>query len=142
MFNKIMKINHILSAIILILLILGGGLYLLNIYEKKTLYLSGEENNINWLEDLIEQEKTNPVANPPSSITKCNYNDEVVYYLPARCCGVYGFLYNSDGKIICSPDGGFIGSGDGRCVDFFSDRTDCEVIWADSRSFSKEVSVE
>lgn len=143
MFNEIMKINYILSIIASILLIFGVALFSLNAYDKSSLDLSpSEASNVKWLDGLIEQEKTNPVVNPPSSITECNYNGEVVYYLPARCCGVYGFLFNNDGEIICSPDGGFTGRGDGRCVDFFSERIDCETIWADNRSFSKEVSIE
>lgn len=141
MFNEIVKINYILSAIASILFIFVVAIYSLNVYDNGGLSPINEENNVNWLEDLIEQEKTSPVANPPSSIIKCSYNEEVVYHLSVRCCGVYGFLYDIDGKIICSPDGGILGSGDGRCLDFFSERIDCEVIWKDNRSFSKEVIV-
>lgn len=141
MFNEIMKISYVLSAISSILFIFVVAIYSLNVHDSGNLSPMDEENNVNWLEDLIEQEKNNAVVNPPSSVIMCNYNNEVVYHLSARCCGVYGYLYDGNGKVICSPDGGIAERGDGKCVDFFSERINCEVIWKDDRSFAKEVSI-
>jgi hypothetical protein len=36
-------------------------------------------------------------------------------------------------SIICSPDGGFSGKGDGNCIDFFEKRTNGKLIWRDKR---------
>ncbi len=42
-------------------------------------------------------------------------------------------LYNENCNVICSPDGGLTGSGDGQCSDFFDTRTDEKLIWEDVR---------
>ncbi len=107
-----------------------------------TLFLSAcvqQENNKEgatpvWIKDLIIGEESEPVANPPASLTQCRYKEQVVYYLPPRCCDIPSILYDENGNVICVPDGGLIGMGDGRCPDFFDERTACEVIWKDSRS--------
>jgi hypothetical protein len=43
------------------------------------------------------------------------YKGEVVYYLLPLCSSIISNLYNADGDIICHPDRGFGGQGDGRC---------------------------
>lgn len=104
-------------------------------------YISKNKNNRNynsiennaWINNLIEKEINSPIANPPASLTRCNYKNKIVYYLPPRCCDIPSKLYNEKGDVICSPDGGFIGKGDGRCNDFFKKRTNCEIIWQDTR---------
>jgi hypothetical protein len=88
-----------------------------------------------WVKELITNQINSPVANPPASLSKCTYKGDIVYYLPSRCCDITSVLYDKDGNVICSPDGGFTGSGDGRCPDFFNERKDCEIIWQDSRSY-------
>lgn len=88
----------------------------------------------NWLKDLIKKEESNPVANPPALISKCVYKNQNVYYLPARCCDISSVLYNNEGNIICSPDGGLTGKGNGKCVDFFDIRKDCVIVWKDTRN--------
>lgn len=89
--------------------------------------------NLNWIQELIEKEESQSVANPPASISKCTYKDEVVYYVPPRCCDISSALYNIQGKIICHPDGGYTGTGDGKCKDFIKERDACEIIWKDER---------
>jgi hypothetical protein len=42
-------------------------------------------------------------------------------------------LYDANGKLICRPDGGIAGSGDGKCPDFLAKRKDGWRLWADSR---------
>ena len=91
-------------------------------------------NEPKWVRDLIANELDGPVANPPASLTKCTYRGGTVYYLPSRCCDIPGVLYDEQGGVICAPEGGFTGSGDGRCPDFFDERAGCEIIWKDFRS--------
>ena len=51
-------------------------------------------------------------------ITKeCTYEGKKVYYTISECCDRYNPIHDEDGKYICSPDGGFDGTGDGRCPD-------------------------
>ncbi len=88
-----------------------------------------------WINDLIEKFESDPVANPPLSIWRYNYEGQTVYYVPPMCCDMFSRLYDASGNVICHPDGGFTGMGDGRCPDFFAKRTDGTLIWRDARSY-------
>ncbi|OGN95331.1 MAG: hypothetical protein A2Z71_03770 [Chloroflexi bacterium RBG_13_50_21] len=94
---------------------------------------STHARNPAWVDRLIEQYKSEPVGNPPLSIWRYDYNDHDVYFVPAHCCDIASTLYDVDGNILCSPDGGFTGTGDERCPDFFTQRTNEQLIWQDSR---------
>jgi hypothetical protein len=86
-----------------------------------------------WLTTLIEKLSTAPVANPPAQIIQYQYNDATVYYLPPQCCDIMGVLYDVDGHILCHPDGGIVGRGDGKCPDFHRTKAQKLVIWRDER---------
>jgi hypothetical protein len=86
-----------------------------------------------WLISLIRQLEAEPVATPPAFIAQYEYRGERVYYLSARCCDIWSTLYRATGSIICHPDGGFGGGGDGRCPTFFVERTNERIVWRDSR---------
>jgi hypothetical protein len=88
-----------------------------------------------WVDHLMEEFENQPVANPPLSIWQYVYEGQVVYYVPPRCCDIYSTLYDSEGSVLCHPDGGFTGEGDGQCRDFFEKRTDAKLIWQDVRSY-------
>jgi Tol biopolymer transport system component len=83
---------------------------------------------------LIEDLKSQPVANPPAYVASYGYAGRVVYYVPPRCCDIFGNLYDAQGQLICHPDGGIAGHGDGRCPDFFSQRANETIIWRDTRA--------
>jgi hypothetical protein len=87
-----------------------------------------------WVNQLIAQYKNAPPGNPPYSIWRYDYKGEAVYYVPPQCCDQFSVLYDSEGKVICAPDGGFTGGGDGRCPDFFQLRANEVLIWRDSRT--------
>ena len=87
-----------------------------------------------WLEGLIARFEAAPVANPPQRILSYRYQGQTVYYVPPICCDQTSTLYDTQGLVICAPDGGFSGRGDGRCPDFAAQRSDEQQIWGDSRS--------
>jgi hypothetical protein len=87
-----------------------------------------------WVEKLIRQYENDPVANPPLSIWRYDYNGQVVYFVPAHCCDIFSMVYDAKGSALCSPDGGITGEGDGKCPDFFSTRADEQLIWQDTRT--------
>ncbi len=87
-----------------------------------------------WVNNLIAEYQREPVGNPPQSIWQYEYNDQTVYYVPPQCCDQYSKLYDAGGNIICAPDGGITGQGDGKCSDFFQTRKDGRVIWQDTRT--------
>lgn len=86
-----------------------------------------------WLSDLIQEIKDAPLANPPAKVYRYNYQDQEVYYVTGRCCDIPSKLFDVDGKLLCEPDGGITGKGDGRCPDFFETRTNETLIWEDKR---------
>lgn len=86
-----------------------------------------------WVNQLIAEFQSEPVGNPPQSIWSYEYNGQTVYYIPPQCCDQFSILYDSTGYIICAPDGGFTGRGDGQCPDFFQERKNECLIWQDSR---------
>jgi hypothetical protein len=93
-----------------------------------------QSGNPAWLDQLIQQFKSQPVGNPPQSIWRYEYNGQVVYYIPAQCCDQYSTLLDAQGQVLCAPDGGFIGEGDGKCKDFFDQRSNEQLVWQDSRT--------
>jgi hypothetical protein len=86
-----------------------------------------------FVRQLIERMQAAPVANPPASVWKYQYQGRTVYYVPPSCCDVPSELYDADGNVLCGPDGGLTGTGDGRCPDFFETRTGDERVWQDPR---------
>jgi hypothetical protein len=57
-----------------------------------------------------------------------------VYFLPVyQCCDFFSTLFDAQGEIICHPDGGITGHGDGRCPDFFDERENGRIVWTDDR---------
>ena len=87
-----------------------------------------------WLDQVIKSNFPKGTAteiNPPIAkhIYRYTYKDKKVYYVPSRCCDIQSSLYDSTGKQLCSPDGGKSGRGDGKCADFFEQRSNEEVIW-------------
>jgi len=92
-----------------------------------------EEARPEWLTTLIRELESQPAANPPAFIARYDYEGQTVYYLPPRCCDIRSNLYDAKGAIVCHPDGGITGGGDGRCPDFFAVRTDEKILWQDTR---------
>lgn len=126
--------NKIVLISVSVVIFLIVTVYLLFSFKKTPRSVPGDINIPAWLNDLIEKEKNGPVANPHASLSKCTYRNQNVYYLPPRCCDVPGSVYNDKGDVICSPDGGFTGKGDGKCTDFFNTRKDCVILWKDARN--------
>jgi len=89
--------------------------------------------NPDWVDQLIKQIESEPVGNPPLSVWRYEYNGQVVYFVPAHCCDISSIVYDANGKVICAPDGGITGAGDGRCADFFTQRNNDQLIWKDPR---------
>jgi len=87
-----------------------------------------------WVTEMIRRMEREPVTNPPAYVERSDYAGATVYYVPPHCCDVAGSLYDESGTLICGPDGGLSGKGDGRCPDFASARRNEKIIWRDSRT--------
>ena len=101
--------------------------------NENPLPASPQIENPQWVDQLIAQFKAEPVGNPPQSIWRYEYQGQFVYYVPAQCCDMFSTLYDTGGNVICAPNGGIDGKGDGRCEDFLSQRTQEQLIWQDPR---------
>ena len=93
-----------------------------------------QTGNPDWVDKLINQFTSEAVGNPPQSIWSYDYNGQTVYYVPPQCCDQYSTLYDATGKVICAPDGGIDGKGDGRCPDFYEKRSNEQLLWKDPRT--------
>jgi hypothetical protein len=93
-----------------------------------------QPENPQWVDLLIRKFQIEPVGNPPQSIWRYEYKGQMVYYIPPQCCDQFSILCDANGSYLCAPDGGIGGTGDGRCPDFFSTRTNEKLIWKDPRT--------
>jgi hypothetical protein len=83
-----------------------------------------------WLEEIIDNlEHSNAAADSSVYIARYEYQGKTVYYVSPRCCDEPSALYNAQGVLLCEPDGGFTGRGDGRCGDFLATRRNERMIW-------------
>ena len=87
-----------------------------------------------WVVQLIQKFEHELVGNPPQSIWSYEYHKQVVYFVPAQCCDQFSTLYDASGTALCAPDGGLTGKGDGKCTDFFDQRSNEQLVWKDSRT--------
>ena len=96
---------------------------------------SGDNTNDapNCLQQKIQAILAEPVRNPPARVLRFTYNGDSVFYIPAYCCDHYSELYDEECNLICHPDGGITGGGDGQCPTFWSTATDSVEIWRDQR---------
>ena len=90
------------------------------------------EANPPWLLRLIEAQMAEPVANPPAYLARQKYEAGVFYYLPPRCCDIWSELYDTQGALVCHPDGGITGGGDGNCPELGALLSE-EIVWRDPR---------
>ena len=82
---------------------------------------------------MIADYQSKPVQNPPAAIYEYQYNHQTVYYVVAPCCDQWSTLYVSVCQIVCHPDGGITGKGDGKCPDFDAKAKFVKVVWEDKR---------
>lgn len=111
---------------------------LLNAESCKTTGI--EPVSSDFLEKKIAELEAKPVYNPPASIWKWVYQDSTYFYVTADCCDQFNELYTAGGELLCHPDGGFTGRGDGKCPVDFSSLDSAQLtktlIWRDDRGKS------
>lgn len=98
-------------------------LFFFNVCSNST----SPDNNLDWLKSFLNERKSE--ENLPQEIWEYKYLNETVYYVISQCCDQFNLLLDKNGNIICAPDGGFTGKGDGQCSDFFEKRKDKKLIW-------------
>jgi len=87
-----------------------------------------------WLNQRIEV-----LANLPNRramlvrVYRYRFDGETVYFETPPSPDQYSTLYNQRGQVLCHPDGGLTGRGDGRCGSFQKRRTDEALVWQAAR---------
>ncbi len=86
-----------------------------------------------WLQNRIQGILATRKRNPVIRISRYQFEGETVYYESAPCCDQQSTLYDAEGKILCHPEGGITGKGDGKCGNFAKRRTNEQLVWQDPR---------
>ncbi|MFD2719328.1 DUF6970 domain-containing protein [Hymenobacter monticola] len=86
-----------------------------------------------WLKARITEVLAERKRNPITRILRYDYEGRKVYYISAPCCDQFSNVYDTQGKLICQPDGGITGKGDGKCPDFDKRKTNEKLVWQDPR---------
>ena len=91
-----------------------------------------------FVTQLIEDYQSIEAGASPGEIWRYEFRDATVYYLPRShlCCDIPSVLYDSEGQIVCLPDGGITGRGDGRCTDFITRRSNGVRVWPPAEAAS------
>ena len=111
-----------------IIVLIGIVVFTMNCKSSDT-----EDQNLPaCIENKIEELLLNEVANPPAQVWKWKVDGETYYYITSDCCDQFNVLYSKNCDIICAPDGGFTGNGDGNCPDFNGEIIKT-LVWFDDR---------
>ncbi|MGI4761015.1 MAG: DUF6970 domain-containing protein [Janthinobacterium lividum] len=86
-----------------------------------------------WLRNRIQNILSTRKRNPIIRISRYQYQGETVYYESAPCCDQQSVLYDVEGKVLCHPEGGITGKGDGKCANFDKRKTNEQLVWQDPR---------
>ncbi|GAB3878235.1 hypothetical protein GCM10028824_39750 [Hymenobacter segetis] len=86
-----------------------------------------------WLKARIAAVLAERKRNPITRIFRYQYEGKTVYYQSAPCCDQFSQVFDTKGKLICNPDGGITGKGDGKCPDFEKNKTNEKLVWQDPR---------
>ena len=91
-----------------------------------------DDETPNCIDSKIVELKNAPMTNPPTEVWKWEDGENIYYYITADCCDQYNYLYDENCNVICAPDGGFTGNGDGNCPEFSSEIVKT-LLWKDDR---------
>jgi hypothetical protein len=80
----------------------------------------------------IREIKDEEVRNPPAEIWKWEVDGGTYYYITSYCCDAFSELYDDKCNLLCAPDGGITGGGDGRCPSWTS-QPEKTLVWKDPR---------
>ena len=86
-----------------------------------------------WLQARIQAVLAERKRNPITRILSYQYRGQTVYYQSAPCCDQFSNVFDTKGRVLCQPDGGITGKGDGKCTDFDKNKTEEKLVWQDPR---------
>ncbi|CAF0977276.1 unnamed protein product [Rotaria sordida] len=81
------------------------------------------------MQKMIDGFNGTPRLSPYIRIDSYLYRGKMTFLASSSCCDRFNPLFDGECKQICAPSGGFIGRGDGKCMDFGEKATKMENIW-------------
>ena len=113
---------------------------LLLVFAVSTLATGCSKNEIpndipECVQEKIQAIIDGPAWDPPARCIEYDYLNRTVYYFPQEpfCCNNTSEAFNSNCELVCNPDGGENGLGDGQCPDFYQLASGGVIVWEDSR---------
>jgi hypothetical protein len=91
-----------------------------------------------WLAARIAGYEAKSVREEPIEIWRILHKGQPAYYFVSPCCDQYNPLFSATGQQLCSPSGGIVGSGDGRCPNPADKGSKVVFIWAHPKAPSRE----
>ncbi len=76
------------------------------------------------VKDLIRNKPGQPLE-----VWRYQFQNQTVYLTLPDCCDQFISVYTAQCTFICAPSGGFSGSGDGNCPDFYKEAKEGVLIW-------------
>lgn len=86
-----------------------------------------------WLQARIQAVLAERKRNPITRILSYRYRSQTVYFQSAPCCDQPSYVFDTKGRVLCQPEGGLTGKGDGKCPDFDKNKTEEKLVWQDPR---------
>lgn len=85
------------------------------------------------IENKIREIQKEEVRNPPAQVWKWEVDGNTYFYITSDCCDQFNYLFDENCNVVCAPDGGFSGNGDGNCPDFIG-KIEKILVWKDHRN--------
>jgi hypothetical protein len=84
------------------------------------LFSCDDSNKHSTLPECVEKQlfTQDMTRKPPIEVWKWEVDGNTYYYFVSDCCDQYNYLFTSNCEMVCAPDGGFSGKGDGKCPEF------------------------
>ena len=81
------------------------------------------------IQTMIDGFNATPRSSSFVRIDNYLYRGKMTYLATSSCCDRFNPLYDAECNRVCAPSGGFIGRGDGQCMDFDETATQLGNIW-------------
>ncbi|MDH4057678.1 MAG: hypothetical protein OEU76_02885 [Cyclobacteriaceae bacterium] len=92
-----------------------------------------EDHPLSCKDALISKLESESVRNPRAELWEYTIEGKKYYYTPPYCCDMFSDLYDSECNLICHPDGGITGDGDGACGELKTKLINGILVWTDGR---------
>ena len=80
------------------------------------------------IQEMIDENKNGDASTPAEEIHRWSTKTTTYYYVVSECCDQYNYLLDETCQIVCAPDGGINGAGDGNCP-YFGESFETDLIW-------------